>query len=459
MIEMKKENILRDLEDIVGKDFASNKPEDLFIYSQDPGASEPRPVDFVVMPKSVEEIQEIVQLANKERIPLIPMGGGLTLSGLILPVHKGIVMDMKRMDKILEINSLGRYAVLEAGVTTGSLVSYLKEHHPNLQAPIPDAPTSATVAGNVLIHGSGSLSQKYGHHASMINGLEVVLPTGEITKLGSCAISEYWFSKAPIPDLIGLFTSSFGTMGIITKVSIKLYPKPKNRDIIFGFTPDFDGLPNLMSKITFTEFAEDVMIGHSHTPSNMKQFCAVMVYITGNSTEEMDLKRSAIEKIFKENNTQTAPIQGQTRTYMMDHPQYTAAFAADWRKGGGFEYVGSFIPLEKIPEAIEKGVLISEKYGLVPSLLCRIIGSGHAVMFSVTFPFNRADPDDRKNAREGLEETNKMVLEIGGVPWKTELIGQKLTMEKADPQYKGLFKRIRNLLDPNGIMNPGNWEV
>jgi len=456
---MSKASILTDLEDIVGKGFASNKPEDLYIYSQDPGASEPRPVDFVVMPKTVEEVQEIVKLANNEKIPVIPMGGGLTLSGLILPVHKGIVMDMKRMDKILEINTLGRYAVLEAGVTTGSLVSYLKDNHPDLQAPVPDAPTSATVAGNVLIHGSGSLSQKYGHHAHMINGLEVVLPTGVITKLGSCAISKYWFSKAPIPDLIGLFTSSFGTMGIITKGSIKLFPKPKERDIIFGLTQDFDGLPDLMSKITYTEFAEDLMIGHSHTPSNMKNFCSLMIYITGNSKEEMDLKRSTIEKILKEKNIQVTPIMGQTRTYLLDHPQYTAAFAADWRKGGGFEYVGSFIPLEKIPEAIEKGVMISKKYGLIPSLLCRIIGSGHAVMFSVTFPFNRADPDDRKNAREGLEETNKMVLEIGGIPWKTELVGQKHTMERADPHYKELFKRVRNLLDPNGIMNPGNWEV
>ncbi|MFX1456205.1 MAG: FAD-binding oxidoreductase [Promethearchaeota archaeon] len=456
---MNKDGILKNLEDIVGKDFASNKPEDLFIYSQDPGASEPRPVDFVVMPKTVEEIQKIVKLANKEIIPLIPMGGGLTLSGLILPVKGGIVVDMKRMDKILEINRLGRYAVLEAGVTTGSLVSYLKENHPNLQAPVPDAPTSATVAANVLIHGSGSLSQKYGHHASMINGLEVVIPTGEIAKFGSCAISEYWFSKAPIPDLIGLFTSSFGTMGIITKVSIKLYPKPKERDIIFGLTEDFNGLPELMSKITFTEFVEDVMIGHSHTPDNMQKFCTIMVYITGNSKEEMDLKRSTIEMIYKESSVQIAPIMGQTRVYLMDHPQYTAAFAADWRKGGGFEYVGSFIPLEKIPEAIEKGVLISKKYGLVPSLLCRIIGSGHAVMFSVTFPFNRADPKDMKNAREGLEETNKMVLEIGGIPWKTELTGQKLTMEKANLQFKELFKRVRNLFDPNGIMNPGNWEV
>ncbi len=177
---LKKDEILRNLEEIVGKDFASNKPEDLFIYSQDPGASEPRPVDFIVMPKTTEEVQEIMKLANKETIPLVPMGGGLTLSGLIIPVKGGIVVDMKRMDKIIEINELSQYALIEAGVTTGQLLFYLNENYPKLQPPIPDAPPSATIAGNVLIHGSGYLSQKYGDHGAMINGLEVVLPNGDI---------------------------------------------------------------------------------------------------------------------------------------------------------------------------------------------------------------------------------------------------------------------------------------
>ena len=83
---MNTEKILKKLEDIVGKDFATNRSEDLYIYSQDPGASLPRHVDFVVMPSKSEEVQEIVKLANQEKISIVPMGGGLTLSGLIIPV-------------------------------------------------------------------------------------------------------------------------------------------------------------------------------------------------------------------------------------------------------------------------------------------------------------------------------------------------------------------------------------
>ena len=124
---MNPDQILTKLEEIVGKDFASNKEEDLYIYSQDPGASEPRPVNYVVMPENVNEVQKIVELANNEQIPIVPMGGGLTLSGLVIPINGGIVMDMKRMNKIIEINELSRYALIESGVTTGQLLSRLKK--------------------------------------------------------------------------------------------------------------------------------------------------------------------------------------------------------------------------------------------------------------------------------------------------------------------------------------------
>jgi glycolate oxidase len=292
----------------------------------------------------------------------------------------------------------------------------------------------------------------------MINGLEVVLPNGEVCKLGSCAVSDYWFSKGPIPDMIGLFTSSFGTMGIITKLSVKLFPNPKMRDIVFGMATDLKILPKIMTKITYMEFVEDVMIGKSGLSETTKNFGSIMTYITGESQEEMDSKTKIIEGIYKEFNVIIAKLPERNLNFMLARPQFTAVYAADFRKGGGFEYVGSFIPLDKIPEALERGTAISEKYGIIPALLCRLIGSG-TVMFSVTFPFNRADPDDMKNARDGLEETNRMVLDIGGIPWKTELTGQKMIMEKIDPNYKKLFTSIRSMLDPNGIMNPGNWEV
>ncbi|MFX1387290.1 MAG: FAD-binding oxidoreductase [Promethearchaeota archaeon] len=452
------DKIMTKLEEIVGKEFASNKPEDLYIYSQDPGASEPRPVNFVVMPKRVEEVQKIVKLANREKIPLVPMGGGLTLSGLVIPIKGGIVIDMKRMDKIIEINELSRYALIEPGVTTGQLLAHLKEYYPDLQPAIPDAPPSATVTGNALIHGSGYLSQKYGNHGNMINGLEVVLPNGEICKLGSCAVSDYWFTRGPIPDLIGLFISSFGTMGIVTKLSYRLFPKPKMRNMVFGIIKDPNIIPNLISKITYTEVAEDILLGKVDKPDYLKGYVTIMVYITGDSKEELDSKIKDVKRLYRKNGAQLMKLPERIMNIFLEKPQF-AAVAADYRKGGGFEYVGSFLPLEKTPEAIEKATAISNKYNIVPTITLRIIGKGHCVMFAPTFAFNRADPADIQNARNALDEANKLVLELGGIPWKAELAGQKLIIEKMHPSYKKLFKTIRNTIDPNGIMNPGNWEV
>lgn len=455
---MNEKNILKELEDIVGKDYASNSSGDLYIYSQDPGASIPRPVDFVVMPNTPEEIQDIMKLANREKIPIVPMGGGLTLSGLVIPVKGGMVMDMKRMNKIIEVNELSRFALIEAGVTSGQLLAYLNENHPKLQPPIPDAPPSVTIAGNALIHGSGYLSQKFGDHGAMINGLEVVLPDGELYKLGSCAVSDCWFTRGPIPDFIGLFISSFGTLGIITKLSIKLFPKPKMRDIVFGLCKDPSVLPELISNITFTDVAEDILLGIQDKPDWMKGYTFIIVYITGESEEELNSKTKILKKMYRKGKSRYMKVPKRIEDVFLEKPQF-AAKAADFRKGGGFEYVGAFIPLQLIPKMIQIGTDISLKHGIIPTLGARLIGQGHSAMFFISYSFNRADQEDMKNARDALHDTNKAVLEIGGIPWKAELVGQKLILEKMDPNYKKLLKSIKNLLDPNGIMNPGNWEV
>lgn len=450
--------ILRELEQIVGKEHVSNRQPELFTYSQDPGASLPREVDYVVMPNSNEEIQEILRLANREKVPVIPMGGGLTLSGLVIPVKGGIVMDMKRMNRILEINETSRYAKIEAGVTAGQLLSFLDKKYPLLQPPIPDAPPSVTIAGNALIHGSGYLSQKYGDHGSMINGLEVVLPNGEICKLGSCSISDYWFSRGPIPDLIGLFTSSFGTMGVVTKLSIKLFPKPKMRELVLGLMKDEENIPKLVSKITSTDLVEDILIGKQDKPFWMKGYCFFITYVTGDSKEEISEKTKKLKKYYRKNGARYMKAPPDIKDTFLEKPQF-AAKAADFRKGGGFEYVGSFMPLEKIPDVIREASIISLDHGIVPTLVCRVIGRGHAIMFAATYSFNRADPDDMENARQALHKTNEMVINNGGIPWKVELAGQKQLLEHMDPAYKQLFNAIRKLIDPNQIMNPGNWEV
>ena len=146
------DQIYKSLAEIVGKEYISNRKEELYIYSQDPGMMEPHEPDYVVMPKTTEEVQKIVKLANEEKIPVVPVGGSLSLSGLVIPHRGGIALDLKRMDRVLEVNENSRYAILEAGVTTGKLKAYLERHHPNLRFSIPDAPPSATVVGNMVIH-------------------------------------------------------------------------------------------------------------------------------------------------------------------------------------------------------------------------------------------------------------------------------------------------------------------
>ena len=126
------EDVYQELARIVGPSYVSNQPEERFIYSRDPGTMEPCEPDFVVLPATTEEVQKIVLLANRKKVPLVPMGGGLVLSGLSRPLKGGMVLDLKRMNRILEVNEKSRYALVEAGTSQGMLQAYLKKNHPGL---------------------------------------------------------------------------------------------------------------------------------------------------------------------------------------------------------------------------------------------------------------------------------------------------------------------------------------
>ncbi|UCE12608.1 MAG: FAD-binding oxidoreductase, partial [Candidatus Heimdallarchaeota archaeon] len=238
------QSIYDSLAEIVSKEYISNQKEELYIYSQDPGMMDPHPPDYVVLPKTTEEVQRIIELANENKIPVVPVGGSLSLSGLVIPHHGGIVIDLRRMDRVLEVNEESRYIVFEAGMTTGKLKAFLEKNHPTSRFSIPDAPPSATVVGNIVIHGQGRLTQQYGFNSDMVTGLEVVLPTGDVCKIGSGSVSPYWFSLAPLPDLAGLFLGWFGTTGIITKMGLRLYPKKKQRDVEVFVVEDPELVPD-----------------------------------------------------------------------------------------------------------------------------------------------------------------------------------------------------------------------
>ncbi|MBN2515239.1 MAG: FAD-binding oxidoreductase [Deltaproteobacteria bacterium] len=454
-------NIYESLCDIIGGDYVSRQAEDLYIYSRDSGTQPPRHVDYVVMPKTVEEVRHILMLANRERIPVTPLGGGFTLSALVVPHKGGIVMDMKRMDRIIEINELSRYALIEAGVSQAALRAYLKKHHPRLQHSTPEAPPTVTIVGNALIQGHGHLTPRYGLHSDMINGMEVVLPTGEICKLGSSALSPSWYARGPIPDLPGLFIGWFGTTGVVTKLSMKLYPRPHYREVLVFSSDDIDAIPEVIFETTQLDLLEDFFLIMQEKPDWMNHIFYVVI-LSAHFEEELAMKMRAFTNLCnKTGNGNTIKVvkdlHPALRTRFLDVPP-KAAVAADFRKGGGFQYSAAILPFDKVPAIWRKGIEIAHKHDMIASYVHQVL-TCHSIMFSFNYSFNRADNNDIEAARQAIDESNRFTLDIGGMIWKGEADAQKLVMEKMDPGTANLIRKIKKTMDPNGIMNPGNWEV
>ncbi len=454
-------SIYEALTNIVGAERVSNNPTDLYLYSRDSGAQPPGQAEYAVLPKTAEEIQQIVQLANRENIPITPLGGGLTLSGLVVPRRGGIVLDMKRMDQILEVDEMNRYALIEAGVSQGKLREYLKKHHPRLQHSTPEAPPTATVTGNALIHGHGHISPRYGINSDMIAGLEVVLPTGEIARIGSCALDEKWFTKGPMPELAGLFVGWYGTTGMVTKLSLKLFPKPEFREVMAFQTDDIDLLPEAIFEVMHLDLAEDFFLITQEKPDWMNHAFLVVI-VSGHFREEVEFKKKVYKELF-------ATFKGKKTIQFVEnlHPALEkrfldvpplAALAADFREGGGFQYTGAILPVDKVPEAWRKGFEIAHKYGMVCSYVHQVL-QGNSIMFGFNYSFNRADENDIEKTRNALADSNRATLEMGGMIWKGEKSAQQMVLEKMNPNTAELIQRVKGLLDPKGIMNPGNWEI
>jgi glycolate oxidase len=454
------DSIYKSLVEIVGEGHASTEQEEFYIYSHSLGTAEPHQPDYVVAPRTPEEVQQIVKLANREKIPVVPLGGGLALTGLVMPLRGGIVLDIKRMDTIIEVNEKARYVIVEAGVSQGKLISCLERYHPNLMHSEPMAPAQATIGGNIMIHGQGDLAQPYGFNSDMVNGLEVVLPTGELCKIGSCSVSPYWFAQHPLPDL-GLFLGWFGTTGIITKISLRLYPCKKISGVDRFLVEDAELVPEILLKITHTEMVGDLVSSTQGLPLAVRGLHIITINISGDSEKEVEFKRQLIrDDILGEYIRHgDCGFMGTTPAFRTGQQRPTITTVADIKRGGGFEYVGAILPVDTYPECSREGEEISSRHDIVYTLGGRVIGRSHAMMFFWSYAFNRADQETVRQAREALHESDELALKLGGIPWKPSVYGQKLIMEKMEPNTLKLMKKIKELLDPNGIMNPGNWEV
>ena len=340
MIEAVKSKLVEELEKIVGGEYVSTNKADLYIYSYDLTFAEPNWPDVVVLPQSVEEVRAILRLANKEKIPVVPYVAGGNVGGLTIPLKGGIMLDLKRMNRIIEVSEADMYALVEPGVTFGQIKAYLDKNHPTLRYTYAFSPPSTGVISNALVQGLDNLSFRYGAASHWVTGLEVVLATGELVKIGSCAASKTWQAIAPFPELDGLFLGWQGTTGVITKMAVSLWPNPEYNMAVTFMPMDLEGAYEIFQSIIRTRIPDDLigtsfalnkvgMAAYEHKKMSLypatrrlpdEPEFVITAEITGNTENELNAKVEAVGEAVRDK------CKGYKYTGPETVPSTTAAF-------------------------------------------------------------------------------------------------------------------------------------
>src|SRR5512147_379955 len=231
---MLKSSVVKELKTIVGADNLLTSPEELTVYSYDATQRESLPW-AVARPKTADEVSQILVLANRERFPVVPRGAGTGMSGGSVPIEGGLVLSLERMNRILEIDEEDFIAVVEPGVVTGELQKAVEERG-LFYPPDPASRKFCTLGGNVAECAGGLRAVKYGVTRDYVLGLEVVLPTGEIVTTGARTVK----SVAGY-DLTRLIVGSEGTLGIATRIVLKLLPLPQTVRTLSAFFRSVQG--------------------------------------------------------------------------------------------------------------------------------------------------------------------------------------------------------------------------
>jgi glycolate oxidase len=215
-----KPNVVAEFREIVGGTGVLTAPEDLRTYECD-GLTNFRVVPTaVLLPQNAQHVQAIVRVCHREKLPFVARGSGTGLSGGALPVEGGVVISLARMNHILEVDYKNGRAVVEPGVINSNVTLHVSPRG-YFYAPDPSSQSVCSIGGNVAENSGGAHCLKYGFTTTHVLGLEVVLPNGEIVHLGSSTLD------APGYDLMGVFVGSEGTLGIATKVTLRIVKKPE----------------------------------------------------------------------------------------------------------------------------------------------------------------------------------------------------------------------------------------
>ena len=452
------EDITGKLEDIVGQEWVVTKREYMESYLRDetPDALRPSAAEdlILVKPSSTKEVSQILKVANKMHVPVFPVGGRTGLVGGCVPTERGIILSLERMNKI-EVDKENLMAIAEAGATLGDLIKAADDA--DLFFPLHPGDEGAQIGGLISTNAGGVRAVKYGVMRSYVKGVEVVLPTGEILNFGGLLIKNNTGY-----DLMHLIIGSEGTLCVITKAIIKLYPKSGySVTLVLPFDNRADAIgtvPKILQSGVIPLAIEYVGIRELNTAAEhlseewpvQTGNAQLIIILSGSSEDEVYSACEKISEIAEKNNAYEAMIaetrEEQERILRIRSNIYTAL------KSSMVDILDVTVPMSKLSDLMNSIDEIAKKYGVYMPVY------GHAGDGNLHIHVMREDGEVPKYVKEIKDEIYSAGIRLGGVITGEHGIG-KLRIEefkKFLPEKEiSLMREIKRIFDPNGILNPG----
>ena len=410
----------------------------------------------VVFPETNEEVSGILKLCNDHKVPVVPFGTGTSLEGNVVGNDKGITISLEKMDKILSVNVSDFDCRVQANVTREKLNEYLRED--GVFFPI-DPGANAAIGGMASTSASGTMAVKYGTMKSVITGLTVVLPSGEIIKTGSRTKK-----TSAGYNLTNLFIGSEGTLGIITEVQLRLSPIPENMmSAICHFNTLEEAVQTAQETIQYgvpiarIEMLNKDQMDISINYSKLKDIKTMPTLFFEFHGTEISNKESIkiVEEISKNNNGSAFKWADtlEERNHLW-RARWDVYYSVKALVDNGRVYSTDVcVPISKITECVKFAETEVKKFGLRAPMVGHL-GDGN---FHVLFPYDPKDKTVYKKIREFSDLLIDKTLELEGTITGEHGVGlhKKSYLLKEHPDNIPVMKTIKRSLDPNNIMNPG----
>ena len=410
----------------------------------------------VVFPETNEEVSKILTLCNEHKIPVVPFGTGTSLEGNVVGNEKGITISLEKMNKILNVNVEDFDCRVQACVTKEQLNDYLRED--GVFFPI-DPGANAAIGGMASTSASGTMAVKYGTMKTVITGLTVVLPNGDIIKTGSRTKK-----TSAGYNLTNLFIGSEGTLGIITEVQLRLSPIPESIMSAVCHFPSLEmavqtaqqiiqyGVPIARIEMLNKDQME-ISINYSNL-NNVEALPTLFFEFHGSEVSNKE-NIKIVEEISKDNN-------GSSFKWAKDLEERNKLWKARWDvyysvkaliNNGRVYSTDVCLPISKITECVKFAERETEKLGLRAPMVGHL-GDGN---FHVLLPYNPKQIETYNKIRDFSDLLIKKTLELGGTITGEHGVGlhKKAYLLKEHGDNIPLMKSIKRTIDKNNIMNPG----